>query len=72
MAVADVFQALVQTRPYRAGLSPDQVMDIVHEHADRGALDPAVVARLDADLEAFWALATPAVTSDPEAASPGQ
>src|SRR5450830_1405259 len=72
VAVSDVFQALVQTRPYRAGLSPAEVMAIVHEHSERGALDAAVVARLDAELDAFWALATPAVTLQPPLASARQ
>jgi HD-GYP domain-containing protein (c-di-GMP phosphodiesterase class II) len=58
VAVADVFQALVQTRPYRAGLSPAEVMAIVHEHAERGALDAAWWPSR-CQLATFWALAAP-------------
>ncbi|MBV8620324.1 MAG: HD domain-containing protein [Curvibacter sp.] len=58
VAVADVFQALVQNRPYRPGLSSAEVMAIVHEHVAGGRLDGHVVVELDAALPSLWALAT--------------
>jgi len=44
IAVADVFQALVQDRPYRKGMVRDEVLDILKNQADQGRLDRALVA----------------------------
>ncbi|WP_275097091.1 HD-GYP domain-containing protein [Sedimenticola hydrogenitrophicus] len=44
IAVADVFQALVQDRPYRAGMQIDEVLAILEKFARSGKLDPEVVA----------------------------
>ena len=63
VAVADVFQALVQNRPYRPGLSPEQVMAIVHEQAAQGQLDPPVVSLVDASLPDCWARAASAASA---------
>lgn len=43
IAVADVFQALVQDRPYRHGLELREVQSIVVEQARSGLLDPGIV-----------------------------
>lgn len=43
IAVADVFQALVQDRPYRAGMPLGKVLGILDEHVSRGQLDPDIV-----------------------------
>jgi len=44
VAVADVFQALAQERPYRTGLETDQIAKILLELADQQKLDQEVVA----------------------------
>lgn len=44
VAIADVFQALAQNRPYRKGLSLDQILEVLREMAEEGKLDPALVA----------------------------
>ena len=51
IAVADVFQALVQQRPYRDGMALPQVLAIVGEMAQKGRLDTTLVelARQHAD-----------------------
>lgn len=54
VAVADVFQALAQQRPYRAPLMPDQIMEILNEMVDDGKLDRSVVLMVDRNLEACW------------------
>ena len=46
MAVADVFTALREDRPYRAGLDNDQVLRILDELAGQGALAPEITALL--------------------------
>ncbi|PJC87463.1 phosphodiesterase [Vibrio sp. HA2012] len=44
IAVADVFQALVQDRPYRSGMSIDEAMPILDDMSQKGKLDPTIVA----------------------------
>lgn len=43
VAVADVFTALTEERPYRRGMSPREAVGILQEMADDGALDHAIV-----------------------------
>jgi HD-GYP domain-containing protein (c-di-GMP phosphodiesterase class II) len=54
VAVADVFQALAQKRPYRDPLQPDEIMEILNEMVDDGKLDRSVVMRVDQDLQSCW------------------
>lgn len=46
VAVADVFQALTQSRPYRQGLSLEQAMLILQELVEDGQLDQEIFACL--------------------------
>ncbi len=50
VAVADVFQALAQTRPYRGPLEPPAILAILKDEAARGRLDDNVVAKIEAHL----------------------
>ncbi|MDH5524653.1 MAG: HD domain-containing protein [Desulfobulbaceae bacterium] len=43
IAVADIFQALVQDRPYRAGMPLTKVIDILDEFVSSGKLDQDIV-----------------------------
>lgn len=43
IAVADVFQALVQDRPYRKGMELPQVLDILSKMVESGKLDTSIV-----------------------------
>ncbi len=52
IAVADVFQALAQRRPYREPLTPEQIMLMLKQQADSGKLDKQVVACVEANLDA--------------------
>ena len=63
LRVADIFQAMVQDRPYRAGLSADAVRDFMLELAGRGDVDAAIVAVALADLPGALAAATGAVAA---------
>ncbi|MCL2627632.1 MAG: HD domain-containing protein [Oscillospiraceae bacterium] len=45
MAICDVYQALTEHRPYRAGLSAERVWGIIDGMAERGHLDPALVVK---------------------------
>jgi len=47
IAVADVFQALTQKRPYRDKFSPQNIMPELNKQADTGRLDQQVVLMLE-------------------------
>ncbi len=51
MAVADVFTALAEDRPYREGLSGEDALKIVRRLAEDGGLDPGVVDMLGLSYE---------------------
>jgi len=51
MAVADVFVALVESRPYREGMSKSEALQVIHQMAEQHALDPAIVGLLEAQYE---------------------
>jgi HD-GYP domain-containing protein (c-di-GMP phosphodiesterase class II) len=46
-AVADVFDAMTSTRAYRSGIEPRIVLRFLKEDAEKGFLDPIVVAALE-------------------------
>lgn len=58
VAVADVFQALAQQRPYRGPQPAEEIPRILRNFAASGALDPDVVAAAGEDLQASWQAAT--------------
>ena len=57
IAVADVFQALVQDRPYRKGMSLEQVLGILDDMTARGKTDAAIVALARRHGEQCFAIA---------------
>lgn len=58
VAVADVFQALAQERPYRGAQPTEEIPRILENFVANGALDPEVVAVASEDLQASWLAAT--------------
>jgi putative nucleotidyltransferase with HDIG domain len=58
IAVADVFQALAQDRPYRDSMSASEIMEILWELVEEGHLDREVVAVVARDPERSWQRAT--------------
>jgi HD-GYP domain-containing protein (c-di-GMP phosphodiesterase class II) len=58
VAVADVFQALAQTRPYRGPQSLEEISGILEEFVARGVLDPDIVAIARDDLDGSLRAAT--------------
>lgn len=58
VAVADVFQALAQHRPYRAPLTPDEIAALMDGMVFAGKLDPQVVAACKDHLDECWIAAT--------------
>jgi HD-GYP domain-containing protein (c-di-GMP phosphodiesterase class II) len=57
VAVADVFQALAQNRPYRKSLNPDKIMEILNGQVANGKLDREIVNCVDQHLQACWNVA---------------
>lgn len=54
IAVADVFQALAQRRPYRSPLSPEQILEMLRTFVRQNRLDERVVELVGDQLEASW------------------
>lgn len=63
IAVADVCQALVQNRPYRAPMPDDAVLVELRRLKAAGLLDAGVVARVEDDLACCLAVARGEVTA---------
>jgi len=58
IAVADVFQALSQNRPYRAAQPPEKIRDVLSRMADAKKLDGKIVALVANNLMSCFAAAT--------------
>ncbi|WP_225460685.1 HD-GYP domain-containing protein [Vibrio vulnificus] len=57
IAVGDIFQALVQSRPYRAALPCSKIIAIIKQQVDEGKLDRVVFQCLTSNIEELYALA---------------
>lgn len=57
LRVSDIFQAMAQNRPYRAGLSSEQIQDFMLDLVQKGKLDAQVVQVALADLPGAMAAA---------------
>ena len=45
MAVADVFIAATEDRPYRAGMGKEAVMDVLKNLSNNGLLEPEIATK---------------------------
>lgn len=59
LRVADIFQALAQNRPYRAGVSEPELIGILQELAGRGSLDAGIVRLAGENMAQAMAAALP-------------
>ena len=57
IAVADVFQALEQRRPYRGPMAPDQILTVLRDEAANKKLDHEVIEVVAAYLDECWRIA---------------
>ena len=57
IAVADMFQALEQHRPYRGPVPPEEAIAIIKDEAANDKLDPDIVAFIEANLAECWRIA---------------
>ncbi|OGS91038.1 MAG: phosphodiesterase [Gallionellales bacterium GWA2_60_18] len=65
LRVADIFQALAQDRPYRAGLPAHEVLAFLNEQAEKGRLDAAIVGLVGENMEQAMATALPGPGDSP-------
>ncbi len=56
MAVADIFSALVEDRPYRQGLPPGKIQEIMWQEVGRNHIDGEVMEILAQNMETAWEL----------------
>ncbi|EXI77398.1 MAG: Cyclic di-GMP phosphodiesterase response regulator RpfG [Candidatus Accumulibacter appositus] len=59
VAVADVFQALAQERPYRGAQPTEEIPRLLSDFVSKGVLDGELVALACDDLDRSWRAATP-------------
>jgi HD-GYP domain-containing protein (c-di-GMP phosphodiesterase class II) len=57
IAVADVFQALTQTRPYRDKFSPENTLTLLKNQVLEGQLDKDVVSMVESHFSVCWEVA---------------
>lgn len=57
IAVADVFQALAQKRPYRDSLKPEEILPIMKEQVKSGKLDGRIVDLVEENVGECWRVA---------------
>lgn len=60
LRVADIFQAMVQDRPYRAGLAADAILPFMDQLVAAGRIDADIVRVARLDLSGAMAAARPA------------
>lgn len=58
VAVADIFQAMAQDRPYRPTAGPDGVRAVLARMTAIGHLDSTLIASVEANFDACWEAAT--------------
>lgn len=54
VAVADVFQALAQQRPYRGPMEPQAILESLKQQVESGKLDGRVVSMVEENLQECW------------------
>jgi len=57
LMLSDVFQALVQNRPYRAQLNVDEILAILHEMKIQGKIDVDILKIIEDNIEEVYAIA---------------
>lgn len=64
LRVADIFQAMVQDRPYRAGLGAQEALAFLQKLAGEGRIDRTVFATLSAFIDEAMRAARPGASRD--------
>ena len=61
LRVADIFQAMAHDRPYRAGLSPDEILVFMRRLVSEGRIEADILSVAERDMARAMAAARPAV-----------
>lgn len=64
ISVADIFQALAQSRPYREGMKLVDIVDHLQQRVAEGVLDGGVVAKLAENADSYYELAVGCCQTD--------
>ena len=64
IAVADIFQALAQDRPYRAGLPLEDIIQILDECVDEGKIDHDIVMFIKENKQTCFSIASALVDAN--------
>ena len=54
IAIADIFQAMTQERPYRPAKAPREIIEALEHRVELHKVDPALVGLVKADFDACW------------------
>ena len=54
IGAADIFQALAQDRPYRKGMKPLQILEILKDKVKKGDLDENVIKTITDNIQECW------------------
>jgi putative nucleotidyltransferase with HDIG domain len=54
IAIADIFQALTQTRPYRPAREPEAVISSLKHHVEQHKIDPDLVLMVEQNFDMCW------------------
>ncbi|HEX5363590.1 MAG TPA: HD domain-containing phosphohydrolase [Gallionella sp.] len=65
LRVADIFQAMAQDRPYRAGWPAHEVLGLLKNMAGKGSLDAAIVGLVEQNMAQAMAVALPGIDELP-------
>lgn len=57
LMLSDVFQALVQNRPYRAQLATDEILEILHDMKSAGKIDLDVLKIIEENMDELYRIA---------------
>ena len=71
MAIADVFTALTEDRPYREGMSRDRALGILRDMATGGALDGDIISVLEREIDEIDEAGTQNSSRNPGGVSSG-
>ncbi len=64
LRVADIFQAMVQDRPYRAGLNKEQVLEFMRDLVARGSIEAGIFTVIEECADEVMAAATRSDATD--------
>lgn len=56
LAIADVFTAMAEDRPYRKGMKPERILDIIDEEVQNNRLEKVVFDVLKSNIKSAYSI----------------